>query len=263
MAEHTLSDKQERELWKDILTTQSEEEFRDFVFDQLDLRPDESVLSVGCGPGFETTAIAQHIGEEGNVTGVDVNEKVLAAAKDRCSDLSQVSFKQGDITDLPVTDESYDLALAKQVLPAVSDIDSALNELFRVVKPGGRVAVTAGDRRTHLKHTPTDRMQRADEIYRSEIGTRQLGTRLIALLPEAGFTVEDIIPRAKKQTEINDQVERGIEVQRGFLEPSDTFDDSEIDAWEQDLRNLDQNDQFLSCSTAFLYIARKPGADSV
>lgn len=252
-----LSDEDERELWERLLTTRTEEQFREFVFDQFDIRPHESVLSVGCGPGFETQALAQRIGEEGSITGIDVNEEVLTAARDRCDDLPQVSFDRGDITDLPVADESYDLAIAKQVLSAVSDIDSALTELFRVVRPGGRVIVTAEDSRTHVKHTATDRMERADEIFRSEMG-RRLGTRLVALLPRAGFTIENVVPRAKVQTEISDQVERGIEVQRGFLESSDTFDESEIEAWEHDIRTLGRNDQFISCSTSFLYAARKP-----
>jgi hypothetical protein len=101
-------------------------------------------------------------------------------------------------------------------------------------------------------------MKRADEIYRSEMAGRQLGTRLVGLLPEAGFSVEEVIPRAKIQTEITDQVERGIEVQRRFLKESDTFDDTEIESWEQELRELNEADQYLSCGTAFLYIARKP-----
>ncbi|WP_157972600.1 methyltransferase domain-containing protein [Saliphagus sp. LR7] len=224
--------------------------------DQLSLRSDESVLSVGCGPGFETTALAQQITEEGHITGIDLNEEVLTTARDRCSDFPQVSFKQGDITDLPVADESYDLAIAKQVFSQITDVESALDELHRVLKRNGRVAVTAGDKRAHIKHTPTDQMKRADEVFRSKMAGRQLGTRLVGLLPEAGFRIEDIIPRAKIQTEINDQVER-ITVQRRFLEESDTFDDAEIDGWEQEMRGLDETNQFLSCGTAFLYIARK------
>jgi ubiquinone/menaquinone biosynthesis C-methylase UbiE len=258
MAEDEFSDEEERELWERILTTDLEAEFREFVIDQLALRPDESVLSVGCGPGFETAALAQHVTEDGNITGIDPNEEVLAAARDRCEDFSQVSFTRGDITDLPVADESYDLAIAKQVFSEISDVESALNELHRVIERGGRVAVTAADRRTHVKNTPTDRTKRADEIYRSEMAGRQLGTRLVGLLPEAGFRIEDVVPRAKIQTEITDQVERGIEVQRGFLENSDAFDDAEIDGWEAELRELDEADRFLSCGTAFLYIARKP-----
>ncbi|UPM43738.1 methyltransferase domain-containing protein [Halocatena salina] len=258
MAKDEPSDEEERELWDRLLTTTTEEEFRKFVIDQLALRPDESVLSVGCGPGFETAALAQHITEEGSITGIDLNEEVLAAAKDRCGDFSQVSFKQGDITDLPVADGRYDLAIAKQVFSQISDVESALNELYRVIKRDGRMAVTAGDRRTHVKHTPTDRMQRADDIYRSEMTDRQRGTRLVGLLPETGFSVEKVIPRAKIQTEINAQIERGIEIQRRFLQASDTFDDAEIETWEQELRELDEADQFLSCGTAFLYLVRKP-----
>lgn len=182
----------------------------------------------------------------------------MTAATERCDDPSHVSFVQGGITDLPVANETYDLVIAKQVLSAVSDIDPVLSELFRVIKPGGRVAVTSGSGGGLVMHTPTARMQRANEIYNSEIGDRRLGTRLVALLPEAGFAIEDITPHTKIKTDIDDQIENGIEVQRGLLEASDTFDESEIDAWEQDLRGLEENGRFFSCSMAFLYIARKP-----
>lgn len=258
MPEDTSREEDQRELWERILTTRSEANYREFVIDQLDLRQTDSVLSVGCGPGFETKALAERIPEEGQITGIDLNEEVLAAAKDRCSEFSHVSFKQGDITDLPVADESYDLAIAKQVLSEITDIDAALNELYRVIKRNGRVAVTAGDRRTHVKHTPTEQTQRADEIYRTAVAEQQLGTRLIGLLPEAGFRVEEIVPCAKLQTEITDQVERGIEIQRQMLEESEDFDNAEIENWEQKLRSLDEADQFLSCGMAFLYVAQKP-----
>lgn len=258
MSERPPSDGDERDRWERILATRTEKAFRDFVFEQVSPRNDESVLSVGCGPGFETAALARYVGEEGEITGIDINEEVLTAARDRCGDLPQMSFEQGDILDLPVADESYDLAIAKQVLYAVSDIEAALAELFRVIAPGGRVAVTAGDRRTHVKHTPTEWMQRADEVYRAEIDHSQLGTRLIGQLPEAGFTVEDVTPHAKVKTEIDDQIEQGISVQRGLLEASEAFDGEAIEAWEQDMRKLNETGQFLSCSTSFLYVARKP-----
>lgn len=257
MPDHTFTDEDKRDLWERILTTPSEEQFREFVLEQLDLRPDDTVLSVGCGPGFETAAIARHVGEDGHITGLDVNGAVLAAARDRCAGVPHVSFVQGDITALPVAAERYDLVVAKQVLSAVSDVKTALAELSRVVKSDGRVAVTAGGVRTHVMHSPTDRLHRANEIYRSEMAERRLGTRLVASLPEAGFTVEEVIPYAKTKTEIDEQVKRGIDVQRGLLEAHETFDADEIDAWE--LRELDTNDRYLSSSTSFLYIARKPG----
>lgn len=259
MEPRELSAEEERALWERLLSTPTEVEFRQFVFAQVDLDPEGSVLSVGSGPGFETEAIARRLGTDGRVTGIDANGAVLAAARDRCGDLPQVSFVRGDATRLPVANKSYDLAVAKQVLSAVTDIESALSELFRVVTPGGRAVVTAGDARTHVKHTPTDRLERADEVFRSETSGRQLGTRLVTLLPAAGFTIEEIVPRAKIQTNLNEQVDRGIDVQRGVLEASDAFDEPDLDAWERELRTLARDNQFLACSTAFVYVARKPG----
>jgi ubiquinone/menaquinone biosynthesis C-methylase UbiE len=258
MPKQPPSDGGERDRWERILSTDSEAAFRDFIINQVSPQQDESVLSVGCGPGFETAALARYVGVDGTIIGIDVSEEVLAAARDRCGDLPQASFAKGDIVDLPVADESYDLAMAKQVLYAISDIETALDELFRVIAPGGRVAVTAGDRRTHVKHTPTDRMQLADDVYRAEINHSQLGTRLIGQLPEAGFTMEEITPRAKIKTEFDDQIEQGIDIQRRLLKDSDVFDSEAVDAWEQEMRELNEMGQFLSCSTSFLYIARKP-----
>lgn len=258
MGEGEYSLDEERRLWERILSTDTEVAFRDFVIDHLDPQPDESVLSVGCGPGFETTALAERIGDSGCVTGVDVNDAVLDAARECRSAGQQVSFLRGAITDLPVSDDSHDVVVAKQVLSAVSAVEAALTELYRVVEPGGRVAVTAGGGRTHVMHTPTDRLRRADEIYRSERGDRRLGTRLRGLLPEVGFTNVDVLPYAKAKTELDAQVERGIEVQRGFLEASDEFDDGDVEAWERDLEELIEMDQFLSCSTSFVYVGRKP-----
>ena len=259
MADHQLSDEEETEMLEQILTTATAEKFRNFICEEVPLQPEDSVLSVGCGPGFETAVLAQQVAEDGNVTGIDVNKDVLGAARDRSGNLPQVSFQQGDVTDLPVADESYDLAIAKQVLQFVNDVDSALDELFRVLKPGGRVAVVEVARESHVIHSSDpERMRRANEVYRAARGDRHFGTRFVSLLPETGFTVVDIVPRTRLQREINDQVERGIEVQRGFLESSDVFNDSEINAWEQDLRDLDDAGQFLSCATKFLYIGRKP-----
>ncbi|WP_436926349.1 methyltransferase domain-containing protein [Halosimplex amylolyticum] len=259
MTNHQLSDEEETEMLEQILSTATAETFRNFVCEEISLQADESVLSVGCGPGFEAAVLAQQVGEGGSVTGIDVNEDVLAAARNRCSNLSQVSFQHGDVTELPVTDESYDLVIAKQVLQFVDDVDSALEELFRVLKPGGRIAVVESARESEVMHSSDpEQMRRANEVYRTVRGDRNFGTQLLSLLPDAGFTVEDVVSRATVQREINEQVERGIEVQRGFLESSDAFDDSEIEAWEQDLRDLDEANQFLFCGITLLYISRKP-----
>jgi ubiquinone/menaquinone biosynthesis C-methylase UbiE len=242
-----------------ILSTETATKFRNFVCEELPLQPSDAVLSVGCGPGFETAVLAQQVGHTGRVTGVDVNEDVLTEARDRCGAFPQVSFMHGDVTDIPVADDSYDVAVAKQMLQFVDDVDAALDELRRVLKPAGAVAVVEVARDSHVLHaSDPERMRRANDVYRAARGDRSFGTQLVSLLPDAGFTVEDVVSRARVQREITDQIERGIDVQRGFLAASDAFDDAEIDAWEQDLRDLDEAGEFLSCATTLLYVGRAP-----
>lgn len=253
------TDETEREMLERILRSPSAESLRQAVRDRLQLRPNESVLSIGCGPGFETAVLAEDVDDRGRVHGIDIDEGVLARANDRCSDLPQVSFARGDATALPVADGSYDVAVAKQVYQYVADVETALDELQRVLTPGGRAAVVEKDVDSMVIHSSDrDRMQRAFETYRRGVPHPHLGTRLISDLPEAGLTVEKVEPIPRVHTEIHPQVERGIEVHREFMAADDSFDRDEIDAWERDLRNLDAADEFLSCGTQFLYLAKKP-----
>lgn len=259
MSDRNASDETETEMLERLLASPNADAARQFVRDRLDLRPDESVLSIGCGPGFEPASLAEDIGERGRVHGIDANEETLAGAEDRCGDLPQVSFERGDATDLPVPDDSYDVAVAKEVYQFVPDVETALNELQRILVPGGRAAVVTKDVDARVIHSSDrDRMRRAKEAYVDAVLHPHLGSSLVSSLPEAGLTVEEIEPRPDVHTEINEQVERGIEVQRAFMEADESFEQSEIEEWERDLRELDEAGEFLSCGTQFLYIARNP-----
>ncbi|MFC7142302.1 methyltransferase domain-containing protein [Halosimplex aquaticum] len=257
-----MSGSEETEMLERISAVSSAEALREFVRNALGLSSGESVLSVGCGPGYEPAEIAGAVGEGGRVLGVDVNGAILTRARERCAGRPQVSFERGDVTDLPIRDGSFDVALAKQVLQFVGDVDAALAEIHRVLEPGGRIAVVAGDSDAHVLHsTDRDRARRIEAAYRDVRPDRHLGTRLRSLLPAAGFHVSDVHAVSVLHTAINEQVERGIEVRREILSEQSPVDQSTIDAWESDLRALDDAGEFLSCGTQFVYLARKPRED--
>lgn len=257
-----LSEAEEKEMLERISTIEGADAFRAFVRDRLALAPDEDVLSVGCGPGFETATLAEDV-DDGRVVGVDVNRETLGTARERCADCPGVSFVRGDATDLPFAEGRFDAAVAKQSLQFVPDIEAALDELFRVLAPGGRAAVVEADADAMVIHaSDRDRMRRAREAHREAGPHPNLGTRLRSLLPATGFTVEAVHPRPKIHTEINDQVERGIEVHVEVMTADDSFDSEAIDAWERDLRELDAAGEFLSCGTHFCYVARKSAAET-
>lgn len=99
----------------------------------------DHVLDVGCGTGVLTRELAQHIGDTGSATGLDLSESMLGVARERCPD---AVFKQGSATDLPFDDSSFDVVVSSFMLMFVPDPGKALSEMRRVLKPGGRLVVS-------------------------------------------------------------------------------------------------------------------------
>ena len=99
----------------------------------------EDVLDVGCGTGVLTRELTQHVGDDGSATGFDLSESMLGVARERCPD---ATFKQGNVTDLPFDDQSFDVVISSFMLMFVSDPEKALSEMRRVLKTGGRLVVS-------------------------------------------------------------------------------------------------------------------------
>src|SRR5215471_18901566 len=83
----------------------------------------ERVLDVGSGPGLLASAIADAVGPSGYVSGVDVSEPLLAVARSNCAHQSWVEIRQGDATQLPFSNGSFEAAVSTQVLEYVADVD--------------------------------------------------------------------------------------------------------------------------------------------
>ncbi|MEV0963555.1 methyltransferase domain-containing protein [Streptomyces sp. NPDC049910] len=111
------------------------------VTDVLGLRPGEHVLDAGCGSGEASLYLARHHGVR--VTGVTVSEYELDRARERAvaAGLADVAgFRYGDYMGLPFEDGSFDAVLALESLQNAPDLGRVLGELFRVLRPGGRLA---------------------------------------------------------------------------------------------------------------------------
>lgn len=108
-----------------------------------ELEPDERVVDVGCGAGFDTLLASRMVGSSGCVVGVDMTPDMLerARAAVEAAGASNVELRQGYVEALPVADGWADVVISNGVLNLMPDKDTALKEMSRVLKPGGRVQI--------------------------------------------------------------------------------------------------------------------------
>jgi SAM-dependent methyltransferase len=157
-----------------------------------ELKPGEIVLDLGSGGGIDVLLSARRVGPAGKAYGLDMTDEMLALARENQhkAAVDNVEFLRGEIEHIPLPDDSVDVVISNCVINLSADKRRVLAETFRVLKPGGRFAVSDIVRRRDLPEP----VMRSAELWAGCIAGALHENDYLALLAEAGFKDVDVEP---------------------------------------------------------------------
>jgi 2-polyprenyl-3-methyl-5-hydroxy-6-metoxy-1,4-benzoquinol methylase len=157
-----------------------------------ELKPGETVLDLGSGGGIDVLLSAKRVGPTGKAYGLDMTDEMLALAREnhRKAGVENVEFLKGEIENIPLPDNSVDVIISNCVINLSADKDRVLREAFRVLKPGGRFAVSDIVVRGEV---PAE-IRRSMELWVGCIAGALEENEYLAKLMRAGFEVVGIEP---------------------------------------------------------------------
>ncbi|HJQ11200.1 MAG TPA: arsenite methyltransferase [Gemmatimonadaceae bacterium] len=157
-----------------------------------ELKPGQVVLDLGSGGGIDVLLSAKRVGPTGKVYGLDMTDEMLALANEnkQRAGVENVDFLKGDIEQVPLPDESVDVIISNCVINLSADKRKVLSEAFRVLKPGGRFAVSDVVVRGYVP----DELRTSMELWIGCVAGALEEQEFIRLLREVGFAKPSIEP---------------------------------------------------------------------
>jgi arsenite methyltransferase len=226
----------------------------------LALTRGESVLDAGCGTGLLLEQEARAVDSEGRAEGIDYSDAMLDHARGRCAGLEQVRLQQGSIETLPFEDASFDAVSCTQTLLYVEDMDKALHEIHRVLKPRGRVAIIETDWSGTVVNSLDQVMTRKIfDAWGLAVANPNLPRRLGPVLERIGFGA----PRVEAIPVLNagySEHSFSANMLHNFATTAvkqNVITSAESRTWRDGIDSLIQRNEYFFCVNRFLFFAIK------
>jgi ubiquinone/menaquinone biosynthesis C-methylase UbiE len=233
---------------------------RRVLLDALSPRLGESALDIGCGPGFVSEELARAVGPAGAVYAMDNSDSAVMMTRRRCAKFANVQVQTAEATQLPYADAHFDLAVSTQVYEFIRDVQTALSELHRILRPGGRAAIIDTDWQTILWHTHhPDRMARVLKVWDEHLAHPVLPRTLGPLLRQAGFSLLEcrVIPYLDVTYKPENYSFHMAKTVRGFVRGRQGITREEAEDWAREFQELADVGAYFFCLNRFLFLAEK------
>ncbi|HEY6351026.1 MAG TPA: methyltransferase domain-containing protein [Candidatus Angelobacter sp.] len=246
---------------KAVSSLEMVKKYKRSTYDLLNLRRGEHVLEVGCGAGDDARALAQLVGKEGRVVGLDLSQTMIAEAQAKSAgNGGSLEFRQGDAQKLPFSDFTFDACRVDRVLQHLEAPERAIAEMTRVLKLGGRIAAAEPDWDTLVIEVPERSLARRIVHHKCD-SARQgwIGRRLKNLFCTAGLADVSVDAHTLVLTELPlaDQF-IGIRSAAANAASDGAISAEEAALWRQWMDQAASNGSFFCSLTGFSVKARKP-----
>jgi SAM-dependent methyltransferase len=174
------------------------------------MRPGEIVIDLGSGAGFDCFLAARQVGNAGQVIGVDMTHEMLKKARDNAARIGacNVEFRLGELEHLPIADNTADVVISNCVINLVPDKEQVFREAFRVLKPGGRLAVSDV---INIASLPPE-LRSDPALLCGCVAGAAPAERIEAWLSEAGFVDVRVTPNVESREMVESWASgRGVE----------------------------------------------------
>ena len=226
---------------------------------QLGLARGQSVIDLGSGPGFLCESMAEIVGSSGRVVGIDISADLV----ERCARRNRrawLSYRVCDATRVDEPDAAFDVATCTQVAEYVAEVDKAIAEAFRLLKPGGRALFIATDWDAVIWHSDApERMAEVLAAWEAHCAHPRLPRSMARRLADAGFTVDEasVFPILNRRWD-DDAYSKGIARTIGeFVAKRGGMSGDDVAAWAAEFPRMSREGRYFFFSARFIFLASK------